>query len=101
MKMLSTFTLAKSRGFRIATFVGVVLLIVVMSPLVVSAQYLHPKIAKQSTIRNVVILPAKVDIVRASRKRPEGMGEESELLTPPPAHPQAPFLPSIKRTLPI
>ncbi len=79
--MLSTFTLAKSRGFRIATFIGVVLLIVAMSPLVVSAQYLHPKIAKQSTIRNVVILPAKVDIVRASMKGPEGMGAESELLS--------------------
>src|SRR5260370_2281385 len=79
--MASTFTPAKSRGFRIATFIGVVLLVAAMSPLVVSAQYLHPKIAKQSTIRNVVILPAKVDIVRASMKGPEGMGAESELLS--------------------
>ncbi len=79
--MVSTFTLAKSRRFRIATVVGFVLLVVTMSPLVASAQYLHPKIAKQSTIRNVVILPAKVDIVRDSMKGPEGMAAESELLS--------------------
>src|SRR6266699_2348763 len=79
--MASTFIPAKSRGFRIATFIGVVLLVGAMSPGIVSAQYLHPKIAKQSTIRNVVILPAKVDIVRSSMKGPEGMGAESELLS--------------------
>ncbi len=79
--MASNLTLAKSRGFRIATFVGFILLVGAMSPLVVSAQYLHPKIAKQSTIRNVVILPAKVDVVRDSMKGPEGMAAESELLS--------------------
>jgi hypothetical protein len=79
--MASTFVLGKSRGFRIATFVGFILLVVGMSPLVVSAQYLHPRITKQSTIRNVVILPAKVDIVRDSMKGPEGMAAESELLS--------------------
>lgn len=46
------------------------------------AQYLHPKItARQTTIRNVVLLPAKVEIVRQSMKGPEGMAAESELLS--------------------
>jgi hypothetical protein len=53
-----------------------------MSPLVVRAQFLHPKIiSKQSIIRNVVILPAKVQVVRDSMKGPEGMAAESELLS--------------------
>jgi len=53
-----------------------------MSPFVVRAQFLHPKISsKQSTIRNVVILPARVDVVRDSMKGPEGMAAESELLS--------------------
>jgi len=46
------------------------------------AQFLHPKVsAKQTTIRKVVIMPAKVDIVRDSMKGPEGMGAESEELS--------------------
>jgi len=45
------------------------------------AQFLHPKVsAKQTTIRKVVIMPAKVDVVRDSMKGPEGMGAESEEL---------------------
>src|SRR5713226_4128949 len=80
--MATTLTLAKWRGFLIATFIGVVLLVVAMSPLFVSAQYLHAKItSKQTTIRNVVILPAKVNVVRDSMKGPEGMAAESELLS--------------------
>jgi hypothetical protein len=48
----------------------------------VHGQYLHPKItSKQSTIRNIVLLPAKVEIVRDSMKGPEGMGAESEQLS--------------------
>jgi hypothetical protein len=43
------------------------------------AQYLHPKLdTKQLTVRNVVILPAKVEIVRQSVKGSESMVEESE-----------------------
>jgi hypothetical protein len=46
------------------------------------AQFLHPKVsAKQTTIRKVVIMPAKVDVVRDSMKGPEGMGAESEELS--------------------
>lgn len=47
-----------------------------------AAQFLHPKISnKETAIRNVVILPAKVDIVRDSMKGPEGMAAESEELS--------------------
>jgi hypothetical protein len=46
------------------------------------AQFLHPKVSvKQTTIRRVVILPAKVDVVRDSMKGPEGMAAESEALS--------------------
>jgi len=46
------------------------------------AQYLHPKVTKKETvIRNIIILPAKVDIMRDSMKGPEGMAAESEQLS--------------------
>ncbi|MEP6788647.1 MAG: hypothetical protein ABJB40_09460 [Acidobacteriota bacterium] len=54
---------------------------VVVLATMASAQYLHPKIGKETTIRNVVILPAKVDVVRSSMKGPEGMAAESEELS--------------------
>lgn len=77
--MTSTSTRAKARKVRIATLVGIVALLVATSPLVVRAQFLHPKISsKESTIRSVVILPAKVNVVRDSMKGPEGMAAESE-----------------------
>jgi hypothetical protein len=59
--------------------VGLVALMSAMSPLVGRAQFLHPKIkSNESKIRNVVILPAKVSVVRDSMKGPEGMAAESE-----------------------
>jgi hypothetical protein len=74
--------LAKACRVRTAAVVGLVALAAAMSPLVVRAQFLHPKInSKESTIRNVVILPAKVSIVRDSMKGPEGMAAESEELS--------------------
>ena len=80
--MTSTSTLAKACRVRTATLVGLVALVAAISPLVVRAQFLHPKISsKQSTIRNVVILPAKVSVVRDSMKGPEGMAAESEDLS--------------------
>src|ERR1041385_6368853 len=43
------------------------------------AQFLHPKIkSKETTIRKVVVLPAKVNVVRDSMKGPEGMAAESD-----------------------
>jgi hypothetical protein len=48
----------------------------------VRAQFLHPKIkSKEITIRNVVVLPAKVNVVRDSMKGPEGMAAESDDLS--------------------
>jgi hypothetical protein len=48
----------------------------------IHAQFLHPKIQKkETTIRSVVILPAKVNVVRDSMKGPEGMAAESEELS--------------------
>ena len=46
------------------------------------AQFLHPAIkSKETTIRHVVILPAKVNVVRDSMKGPEGMAAESDELS--------------------
>ena len=48
----------------------------------IHAQFLHPKLqSKETTIRNVVVLPAKVNIVRDSMKGPEGMAAESDELS--------------------
>src|SRR5215208_5872851 len=45
-------------------------------------QFLHPKIkSKETTIRRVVVLPAKVNVVRDSMKGPEGMAAESDDLS--------------------
>ncbi|HMJ25991.1 MAG TPA: hypothetical protein VK475_09195 [Pyrinomonadaceae bacterium] len=54
----------------------------VATPATIGAQYLHPRISsKETTIRNVVILPPKIQIVRQSMKGPEGMAAESEALS--------------------
>ena len=56
------------------------LVFVVVAP--IHGQYLHPKVTgKQTQIRNVVMLPAKVEVVRQSMKGPEGMAAESDLLS--------------------
>jgi hypothetical protein len=48
----------------------------------IHAQFLHPKIkSKEITIRSVVVLPAKVNVVRDSMKGPEGMAAESDDLS--------------------
>lgn len=62
-------------------FVLVVLLAVSGSHQV-HAQFIHPKIkSKEVTIRRVVVMPAKVNVVRDSMKGPEGMAAESEQLS--------------------
>ena len=62
------------------TFIAV--LIVATAPTTARAQFLHPKIArKEATIRNVIILPAKVTVMRDGMKGPEGMAAESEDLS--------------------
>src|SRR5215212_903986 len=48
----------------------------------IQAQFIHPKIkSKETTIRSVVVLPAKVNVVRDSMKGPEGMAAESDELS--------------------
>src|SRR3989440_10166552 len=70
----------RPRRLRIATLAAIVLMIA--SPLTARAQFLHPKIKKnETTIHNVVIMPAKVEVVRDTMKGPEGMAAESEELS--------------------
>ena len=62
--------------------VAAVIFAAALVPLSARAQFLHPKVSKkETTIRNVVILPAKVAVVRDSMKGPEGMAAESEELS--------------------
>lgn len=70
------------RRLCLATVFLFILSVAALSPIAVRAQYLHPKVsAKQTIIRNIVILPAKVNVVRDSMKGPEGMAAESETLS--------------------
>src|ERR1043166_2765868 len=58
-----------------------VLVVLCVSP-PARAQFLHPKIkSKETTIRKVVVLPAKGNVVRDSMKGPEGMAAESDDLS--------------------
>ena len=61
---------------------ALVILLTVSGSHQVRAQFLHPKIqSKETTIRRVVVLPAKVNVVRDSMKGPEGMAAESDELS--------------------
>src|SRR5262245_8647663 len=61
---------------------ALVVLLIVSGSHQVRAQFLHPKItSKETTIRRVVVLPAKVNVVRDSMKGPEGMAAESDELS--------------------
>ncbi len=65
--------------FRKSSITLTAFLIVTTAATIVHAQFLHPKISKKEvTIRKVIILPAKVSVVRDSMKGPEGMAAESE-----------------------
>lgn len=58
------------------------LAIIAFSGHLTNAQFLHPKLnSQQTTIRTVVIMPAKVTVVRDSMKGPEGMAAESDELS--------------------
>ena len=78
-----TFTVRFPRSGKLRmTSLAALLLWLAISPSATHAQFLHPKVkAKAVTIRNVVILPAKVDVVRDSMKGPEGMAAESEQMS--------------------
>src|SRR6266571_6952376 len=80
--MTSPIRVHRSRKLRLGSVASSALLFAAISPLAARAQFLHPKITKNEvTIRKVVILPAKVDVVRDSMKGPEGMAAESEELS--------------------
>lgn len=67
---------------RTAVIAAAVITTAAVLPSAARAQFLHPKIAKkETTIRKVVVMPAKVDIVRDSMKGPEGMAAESEAVS--------------------
>jgi hypothetical protein len=68
--------------FRTALMAAAVMFTAAVLPSAARAQFLHPKVAKkETTIRKVVVLPAKVEIVRDSMKGPEGMAAESEAVS--------------------
>jgi hypothetical protein len=65
-----------------ARSVVLVVLLIISGSHQVHAQFIHPKIkSKETTIRSVVVLPAKVNVVRDSMKGPEGMAAESDELS--------------------
>ena len=73
--------ITRLRKLQLGCLAASVLMIAALSP-DAHAQFLHPKItSKQVTVRKVVILPAKVEVVRDSMKGPEGMAAESEELS--------------------
>ena len=75
-------SLDSSEKFRKLCIAFIAVTIVTFAPAMARAQFLHPKISKkETTIRNVIILPAKVNVVRDSMKGPEGMAAESETLS--------------------
>src|SRR5216684_1348796 len=80
--MRLSYLLAKSTTVRFVSLAFTLVAIAATFTDAAFAQYLHPKISsKQTTVRHIVVLPAKVDIVRDSMKGPEGMGAESEQLS--------------------
>ena len=65
-----------------AIMFALVVLFVVFGSHSIRAQFVHPKIkSKQANIRSVVVMPAKVNVVRDSMKGPEGMAAESDDLS--------------------
>lgn len=64
------------------TIFALVVLLAVSGSHQVRAQFIHPKIkSKETTIVRIVVLPAKVNVVRDSMKGPEGMAAESDELS--------------------
>ena len=71
-----------ARSVVLKTMFALVVLLTVSGSQQVLAQFIHPKIkSKETTIRRVVVLPAKVNVVRDSMKGPEGMAAESDELS--------------------
>ena len=67
---------------RVLKMLALVVLLTVCGSDQARAQFLHPKVkSKETTIRRVIVLPAKVNVVRDSMKGPEGMAAESDELS--------------------
>lgn len=80
--MISYPSFVNLNKLRTAVIAASVIITAAVLPSAARAQFLHPKIAKkETTIRRVVVMPAKVDIVRDSMKGPEGMAAESEAVS--------------------
>jgi hypothetical protein len=63
-------------------FLVLFIIFAALTPGTLRAQYLHPKVSgKEISIRNVVVLPARVEIVKQGMRGPEGMAAESDLLS--------------------
>ena len=63
-------------------FALLVVLLTVCGSHQIQAQFIHPKIkSNETTIRRVIVMPAKVTVVRDSMKGPEGMAAESDELS--------------------
>jgi len=78
LRLTSSFLVFRLRALILV--LATLLLIGFSSP--IHAQFLHPKIkSKETTIRTVVVLPAKANVVRDSMKGPEGMAAESDELS--------------------
>ena len=61
---------------------ALVILLAVSGSQALRAQFVHPKLkSKETTIRSVVVMPAKVNVMRDSMKGPEGMAAESDELS--------------------
>jgi hypothetical protein len=70
--------------FKLRALIGVLatLLLIGFASHPIQAQFLHPKVtSKEISVRKVVVLPAKVNVVRDSMKGPEGMAAESDDLS--------------------
>ena len=73
---------ARSIVLKMQTIMFALVLLTLSGSQQVKAQFIHPKIkSKETTIRRVVVLPAKVNVVRDSMKGPEGMAAESDDLS--------------------
>lgn len=71
------------RVLRVRTIVfAITMLLIGVTSQSIQAQFVHPKIkSKETTVRRIFIMPAKVNVVRDSMKGPEGMAAESDELS--------------------
>lgn len=82
MRLTSAFLFFRLRTSAQALILALATLLLIGFSSPIHAQFLHPKIkSKETTIRTVVVLPAKVNVVRDSMKGPEGMAAESDELS--------------------